>query len=179
MGRNPQRLPEVLSRAEVAALLGAPLSPKARMFLTLAYATGLRLSELCQLRGCDIDSAPDRMCIRVIQGKGGRDRYALLTVELLDDLRRYWRSCRAGAKATDWLFPSQSNPARPIDRASGQRYCHLACDAAGITKVGGIHTLRHYSESRNMPRRLCCWSRSAGGSGRRTLGIFLWPRFVV
>ena len=151
MGRNPQRLPEVLSRAEVAALLGAPLSPKARMFLTLAYATGLRLSELCQLRGCDIDSAPDRMCIRVIQGKGGRDRYALLTVELLDDLRRYWRSCRAGAKATDWLFPSQSNPARPIDRASGQRFYHLARDAAGITKVGGIHTLRHYSESRNMP----------------------------
>jgi site-specific recombinase XerD len=68
MGRNPQRLPEVLSRAEVAALLAAPLSPKARMFLTLAYASGLRLSELCQLRGCDIDSAPDRMCIRVIQG---------------------------------------------------------------------------------------------------------------
>jgi site-specific recombinase XerD len=133
MGRNPQRLPEVLSRAEVAALLGAPLSPKARMFLTLAYATGLRLSELCQLRGCDIDSAPDCMCIRVIQGKGGRDRYALLTVELLDDLRRYWRSCRAGAKATDWLFPSQSNPARPIDRASGQRFYHLARDAAGIT----------------------------------------------
>ncbi len=58
MGRNPQRLPEVLSRAEVASLLAAPISPKARMFLTLAYASGLRLSELCQLRGCDIDSAP-------------------------------------------------------------------------------------------------------------------------
>ena len=87
MGRNPQRLPEVLSRAEVAALLAAPLSPKARMFLTLAYASGLRLSELCQLRGCDIDSAPDRMCIRVIQGKGAQDRYALLTAELLADLR--------------------------------------------------------------------------------------------
>jgi integrase/recombinase XerD len=143
MGRNPQRLPEVLSRAEVAALLGAPVSPKARMFLTLAYATGMRLSELCQLRGCDIDSAPDRMCIRVIQGKGGRDRYALLTSELLADLRLYWRSCRAGATASDWLFPSRSNPARAIDRASGQRYYHLARDAAGITKVGGIHTLRH------------------------------------
>ena len=58
MGRNPQRLPKVLSRAEVASLLAAPISPKARMFLTLAYASGLRLSELCQLRGCDIDSAP-------------------------------------------------------------------------------------------------------------------------
>ena len=125
MGRNPQRLPE------------------ARMFLTLAYASGLRLSELCQLRGCDIDSAPDRMCIRVIQGKGAQDRYALLTSELLADLRLYWRSCRAGAKASDWLFPSRSNPARAIDRASGQRYYHLARDSVGITKVGGIHTLRH------------------------------------
>ena len=143
MGRNPQRLPEVLSRAEVAALLAAPLSPKARMFLTLAYASGLRLSELCQLRGCDIDSAPDRMCIRVIQGKGAQDRYALLTTELLDDLRLYWRTCRVGAKASDWLFPSRSNPARAIDRASGQRFYHLARDAVGITKVGGIHTLRH------------------------------------
>lgn len=83
------------------------------------------------------------MCIRVIQGKGGRDRYALLTSELLADLRLYWRSCRAGATASDWLFPSRSNPARAIDRASGQRYYHLARDAAGITKVGGIHTLRH------------------------------------
>jgi integrase/recombinase XerD len=143
MGRNPLRLPEVLSRAEVASLLGAPISPKARMFLTLAYASGLRLSELCQLRGCDIDSAPDRMCIRVIQGKGGQDRFALLTTELLDDLRLYWRSCRAGAKASDWLFPSRLMPARAIDRASGQRYYYLARDAAGITKLGGIHTLRH------------------------------------
>lgn len=50
MGRNPQRLPEVLSRAEVAALLAAPMSPKARTFLTLAYASGLRLSEICHLR---------------------------------------------------------------------------------------------------------------------------------
>ena len=70
MGRNPQRLPEVLSRAEVAALLALPIPPKARTFLTLAYASGLRLSELCQMRGCDIDSAPDCMCIRVVPGKG-------------------------------------------------------------------------------------------------------------
>ena len=145
MGRNPQRLPEVRSRAEVAALLAAPLSPKARMFLTVADASGLRLSELCQLRGGDIDCAPDRMCIRVIQGKGAQDRYALLTSELLDDLRLYGRSCRAGTKSSDWLFPSRSNPARAIDRASGQRDDHLARDAAGLPKVGGIHTLKHCS----------------------------------
>jgi len=111
--------------------------------LTTAYASGLRLSELCQLRGCDIDSAPDRMCIRVVQGKGGQDRYALLTPELLELLRLYWRTCRSWATGADWLFPSRSNPARCMDRASGQRYYYLARDAAGITKVGGIHTLRH------------------------------------
>ncbi len=143
MGRNPQRLPEVLSRAEVAALLDAPMSLKARAFLSTAYASGLRLSELCQLRGCDIDSAPDRMCIRVVQGKGGQDRYALLRPELLELLRQYWRSCRSPALGSDWLFPSRSNPARCMDRASGQRYYYLARDAAGITKLGGLHTLRH------------------------------------
>ena len=143
MGRNPQRLPEVLSRAEVAAILAAPMSLKARTFLTTAYASGLRLSELCNLRGCDIDSAPDRMCIRVVQGKGGQDRYGLLTPELLEQLRMYWRACRAQAGGADWLFPSRSNASRCIDRASGQRYYYLARDAAGITKRGGIHTLRH------------------------------------
>ena len=143
LGRQPQRLPEVLSRAEVAALLGAPMSMKAHTFLMTAYASGLRLSELCKLRGCDIDSAPDRMCIRVVQGKGGQDRYALLDADLLGQLRLYWRTCRSHACAADWLFPARSNPSRHLDSASAQRYYYRARDAAGITKVGGIHTLRH------------------------------------
>ena len=69
MSRVLQRLPEVLSRAEVAALLGSPMSLKARTFLTTAYASGLRLTALCNLSGCNIDSAADRMCIRVVLGK--------------------------------------------------------------------------------------------------------------
>jgi site-specific recombinase XerD len=72
LGRSPQRLPELLSRAEIAALFGSLTSIKARTFLMTAYASGLRLSELCHLRGCDIDSSPDRMCIRVVQGKGAK-----------------------------------------------------------------------------------------------------------
>ncbi len=143
LGRQPQRLPEVLSRAEVAALLGAPMSMKARTFLMTAYSSGLRLSELCSLRGCDIDSAPDRMCIRVVQGKGGQDRYGLLDADLLTQLRLYWRTCRSHADAAGWLFPARANPSRHLDSASGQRYYYMARDAAGITKVGGIHTLRH------------------------------------
>ena len=87
MALTPQRLPEVLSRAEVAAVLDAPMSLKARTFLMTAYATGMRVSELCHLRGCDIDSSPDRMCIRVVAGKGGHDRYSLLSPELLEQLQ--------------------------------------------------------------------------------------------
>jgi site-specific recombinase XerD len=71
----------VLSRAEVAAVLAAPISLKARTLLMTAYATGLRVSELGNLRGCDIDSSPDRMGIRVVTGKGGHDRYSLLYKE--------------------------------------------------------------------------------------------------
>lgn len=143
LGRSPQRLPELLSRAEVAALLGAPMSIKARTFLMVAYASGLRLSELCHLRGCDIDSAGDRMCIRVVQGKGAKDRYSLLTPDLLEQLRLYWRTCRVGASAAQWLFTSRRDPSEPLDRGSGQYYYYKARASAGITKVGGIHSLRH------------------------------------
>ena len=143
LGQQPQRLPEVLSRAEVAALLGAPMTMKARTFLMTAYASGLRLSELCCLRGCDIDSAPDRMCIRVVQGKGGQDRYSLLDAGLLTQLRLYWRTCRSPADGAGWLFPARANPSLHLDSVSGQRYYYMARDAAGITKTGGIHTLRH------------------------------------
>jgi integrase/recombinase XerD len=143
IGRAPQRLPEVLTRAEVAALLGAAQTLKSRTFLMTAYASGLRLSELCALRGCDIDSAPERMCIRVVQGKGGRDRYSLLTPDLLEQLRLYWRASKRSGGAMGWLFPARHDTSRALDSASAQKYYYLARDAAGITKKGGIHTLRH------------------------------------
>jgi len=143
LGRSPQRLPELLSRAEIAALFGSLTSIKARTFLMTAYASGLRLSELCRLRGCDIDSAPDRMCIRVVQGKGAKDRYSLLTPDLLAQLRLYWRTCRVGARTHDWLFTRRCDPSQPLGRGSGQYYYYTARTAAGITKEGGIHSLRH------------------------------------
>ena len=83
------------------------------------------------------------MCIRVIQGQGGQDRYGLLDPDLLAQLRLYWRTCRSHADGSAWLFPAGSNPARHLATGSGQRYCYKARDAAGITKVGGIPTLRH------------------------------------
>ena len=97
-----------------------------------AYATGMRVSELCSLRGCDIDSSPDRMCIRVVAGKGGHDRYSLLTPELLEQLRLYWRQCRSHARPEDWLFPARLDPSKALDTRSAGRYFHIARNAAGI-----------------------------------------------
>ena len=135
----PQRLPEILARAEIAQLLACAPHPKARTLLTSAYALGLRVSELCALRVEHIDSATDRMCVRVVQGKGARDRYVPLADDLLVLLRNYWHATHA----RPWLFASARDASRALDIKSAQRWYHLARDAAGITKQGGIHTLRH------------------------------------
>jgi integrase/recombinase XerD len=79
LAKVPAKQPELLSRQQIAALFAATTHPARRMLLQTIYATGLRVSEACALRVADIDSAPDRMCIRVVHGKGGKDRYTLLS----------------------------------------------------------------------------------------------------
>jgi len=135
----PQRLPEILSREEVASIIACASSPKARTFLCLAYATGLRLSELCHLRVADIDSHSDRMCIRVVQGKGGKDRYVPMSADVLELLRAWWRL----AHPQEWLFCSPNDRTQPLNCINPQRWYQGARSQAGITKRGGIHTLRH------------------------------------
>jgi integrase/recombinase XerD len=139
LGIAPQRLPEILSREEIARLFAVTTRPAARTFLMLAYATGLRLSELRHLRVCDIDSHTDRMCIRVVQGKGGKDRYVPLEQDALELLRAWWRSTHPRL----WLFPGQGEGLQPINDATAQKWYQAARARAGITKRGGIHTLRH------------------------------------
>jgi site-specific recombinase XerD len=102
------------------------------------YAAGLRVSEVCALQLGDIESAPDRMCIKVRQGKGGQDRYTLLSPRLLDTLRLYWRTCRPRT----WLFPNKAGDGPMIDQTALRMY-HAACDGAELTNAAGIHTLRH------------------------------------
>ena len=136
---TPQRQPEILSREELARLFEAAGNLRSRTLLMTTYAAGLRVSEVCALRVADLDSAPDRMCIRVVAGKGGKDRYTLLTPSLLEALRRYWRTC----KPRGWLFPAVRDTTRPVDPKSAQCMYYRARDRAGITKAGGIHTLRH------------------------------------
>ncbi len=101
-----------------------------------AYAAGLRASEICHLRVSDIDSG--RMCLRVEQGKGQKDRYVPLSQRLLVQLRDYWRRERPGT----CLFPSRFRD-RPLTRRGAGYIFHRAKEKAGITKSGGIHTLRH------------------------------------
>jgi len=86
--RQPQKLPQILSREEVVAIIENTLNPKHRAILMTAYGSGLRLNEICHLKVTDIDSK--RMTIRVEQGKGAKDRYTLLSPRLLVELRRYW-----------------------------------------------------------------------------------------
>lgn len=138
MAKAPQRQPEILARAELAALFAACRSPKSRVLLQTAYAAGLRVSEFCALQLSDIDSQPDRMCLHIRQGKGGQDRYTLQPPTLLETLRLYWRAYRPQV----WLFPNRQGSG-PIDIKGAQRRFYQARDTAGIGKSGGIHTLRH------------------------------------
>jgi site-specific recombinase XerD len=132
----PQRLPEILSAQEVARLLECVSDPKQHAILTTAYATGLRISELCHLRISDIDS--QRMVLRVEQGKGQKDRYVMLSPRLLEQLRAYWKQYRP----RHWLFPGQADD-QPIDKGAIERACQKACRRAGIAKRITPHSLRH------------------------------------
>src|ERR1700676_1024705 len=106
--RKRRQLPVILSAEEVARFLAAVPSRKHRTALMAAYAPGLRVSEVVRLKIADIDSG--RMLIRVEQGKGGRDRYIMLSPQLLVVLRAYWRE----ARPEHWLFPGQDE-SRPLD----------------------------------------------------------------
>ena len=138
MAKVPKSLPCVLSRDEVSRLLAAAPNPRARVLLMATYAAGLRVTEVCSLLLSDIESAPDRMCIKVRGGKGGKDRYTLLSPVLLQTLRDYWRSYRPRT----WLFPNHSGT-EPICATMAQRMYYAARDRAKLERQGGIHTLRH------------------------------------
>ncbi len=140
--REPRRLPVVLSPEEVARLLDAAPGLKYRAALSLAYGAGLRASEVVSLKLSDIDSS--RMVIRVEQGKGRKDRYAMLSEPLLDLLRTWWLAARERGVMLPggWLFPGQ-NPVNPLTTRQLRRAFDSAKVAAGIDKRVSLHTLRH------------------------------------
>jgi site-specific recombinase XerD len=140
--REPCKLPVVLSREEVARLIDAARKPKYQAALSVAYGAGLRASEVVALKVGDIDST--RMTLRIEQGKGHKDRYAMLSPVLLERLRAWWRAGRTQGKLLDggWLFPGQ-NPVNPMSTRQLNRICHMAAAAAEIDKRVSMHTLRH------------------------------------
>ena len=140
--RTPRRLPVILSPEEVSRLLDAAPGLKSRAALSLAYGAGLRASEVVSLKVSDIDS--QRQVIRIEQGKGRKDRYAMLSLDLLDLLRDWWRAGREQGVMLPggWLFPGQ-NLVNPLTTRQLRRIFHGAKDTAEIDKRVSLHTLRH------------------------------------
>ncbi len=139
----PRKLPDILNQQEVTRLIeAAATTPKYQAALSVAYGAGLRISEIVSLKISDIDSK--RMTLRVEQGKGRKDRYAMLSPALLDCLRNWWVIGHAQGKLLDggWLFPGQ-NPIDPMSTRQLSRACHSAAVDAGIKKHVSMHTLRH------------------------------------
>ncbi len=134
--RRADTLPAVLSREEVERLLKTVRNLKMRTAFITIYAAGLRVSELVALTSRDIDSS--RMVIAIRHGKGGKDRYVMLSEQLLAILRDYWKR----TKPPHWLFPGP-DPSQPITTRSLQRACRAAAEAAGLDKNVTVHTLRH------------------------------------
>ncbi len=133
---EPRKVPVVLSPEEVARFLEAAPGIKYKAALSVAYGAGLRVSEVVSLKVSDIDS--ERMMLRVEQGKGRKDRHAMLSPRLLELLRDWYRV----ARPQGWLFPGQ-NPVNPLTTRQLNRACHAAVRMADIKKRVSLHTLRH------------------------------------
>src|SRR5207244_13105419 len=136
--KKPAVLPEVFSPDEVVGLIGAARGLKQRVLLMTAYSAGLRVSELVNLKITDIDAA--RMTLRVKQGKGGKDRYAILSQKLLTELRQYWKRYRPSI----WLFPNRAKNG-PLSRGGAWHMFRSAKNRAGLKKGRGMHGLRRCS----------------------------------
>jgi len=136
--RAHKPLPDVLSLQEVLDVLGSVESIKYRAIIATAYAAGMRISEACALhcRG-DVDSS--RMVIHIREGKGGKDRYVMLSERLLSFLRQYYKTVRPPGI---YLFPGQ-DPARPISSSAVRSVFNQAVAKAGIKKRITFHCLRH------------------------------------
>jgi len=144
------RLPEILSKEEVARLINAAGNLMQRAILMILYGTGMRRAEVAHLKVSHIDSA--RMMIHVECGKGGRSRDIPLSPTLLETLREYWRL----KKPQDYLFPGRDNKDQPISDKSIWYACKEAVRYAGITKHVTPHTLRHYLPFLTMSSNTYC-----------------------
>jgi integrase/recombinase XerD len=139
---EPRKLPVILSPSEVKQLLEATLSLKYKAALATTYGAGLRASEVAHLKVNDIDS--QQMVIHVEQGKGSKDRNAMLSPSLLRLLRQWWQAAQAERKMLNggWLFPGL-NPVNPMSTRQLRRAMEAAVTLAGLDKHVSLHSLRH------------------------------------
>ncbi len=149
----PRTLPVVLSPEEVSRLIAAARNVKHQAALSVAYGAGLRASEVIALKVGDVDS--QRMTLRVEQGKGAKDRYAMLSPVLLQRLRTWWRVGHAQGKILPggWLFPGM-DPMDPLTPRQLNRAVHEAAQAASIDKRVTTHTLRHSFATHLLERKV-------------------------
>ncbi len=131
------KLPDILSAHEVQSIIKAVSNIKHRTLLMVIYSAGLRVSEAVKLRIKDIDS--QRMTLHIRHGKGGKDRYVILSPVIYQALIEYWRACRFN----DYVFPGHHAPHKPLTTSSASQIFKSAKHEAGIKKAGGIHSLRH------------------------------------
>ena len=139
LSKEPKKLPDILSATEVTKIIKAACNIKHKTMLVLAYGAGMRSSEVANLKVNDIDS--DRMQIHIHNGKGGKDRYVVLSQIMLDMLRNYWRKSRRKVES-GWIFPGQCSSKAVTPATVGAVY-KQAKERAGISKRGGVHGLRH------------------------------------
>ena len=134
--RSKRKLPFVLDLSEVEALFAVTKNLKHKVILMMTYSSGLRASETARLKLTDIDNK--RMTVKISDGKGGKDRYSILSKTTLECLRQYWRKYRP----TEWLFEGQKKDEH-ITVHSIQLMFYAARKRAGLTKPASVHTLRH------------------------------------
>ena len=133
----PHRKPDILSGKEVESLLEAIPQVTQRLVLTTAYAAGLRINEACKLKTSHIDSK--RGLIHIHLGKGGKDRYVMLSPRLLSVLRAYWREARLSGEC---LFPGHRKGV-PVKAEAVRKTLARAVKTVGIKKRVTPHTFRH------------------------------------
>jgi len=133
---EPRKLPRVLPPEDVLRLLEAAPNPKSKAALSVAYGAGLRAMEVVALKVTDIDS--QRMLLRVEMGKGRKDRFAMLSPQLLELLRDWYRIARPRI----YMFPGRDKIG-PMTTRQLNRICHMAAELAGLPKWVAPHTLRH------------------------------------
>ena len=134
-----KKLPDLLSREEAQSLIAACVNQKHKCWLLLAYGSGLRVSEIIALRVQDIDSQSMRIFVK--GGKGGKDRYTLLSVECLNALRDYWLHYRPGRNG--WMFPGVANSPNHVTDSALSTAFNKYQRQLGITKNVSMHSLRH------------------------------------